>query len=373
MWRRKRQSRLTAALLTALMLGGAFAQQAEGAQEADSPEKEISLTVEFFDGEQKVEGGSFCLYKVAETTGEAGIVWTEDFGGYPVSGEGLDSAGWKALAETLAAYCARDNLEPSDTGVTGADGTVRFPTGEEALTPGLYLVAGETAQAGGIRYTPEPFLAGLPQYGTGHGAGEELTYDVTVSVKYDREETDDSSDTINLRVLKVWEDQGHESCRPSRIAVQLLRDGAVWDTAVLNEEKSWRHVWEALERGHRWQITEEQVPAGYTVKSGQEGTSFVLTNTYSAPDRPGAPHKPSGGGGGRAPSVTLTDENVPLEGIGLPDKLLEISGDPVPLEQLPRTGALWWPVPWLSCGGMVFFALGRGRFQREKFCKERKG
>ena len=33
--------------------------------------------------------------------------------------------------------------------------------------------------------------------------------------------------------------------------------------------------------------------------------------------------------------MTLTDENVPLEGIGLPDKLLEISGDPVPLEQLP--------------------------------------
>ena len=70
--------------------------------------------------------------------------------------------------------------------------------------------------------------------------------------------------------------------------------------------------------------------------------------------------------------MTLTDENVPLEGIGLPDKLLEISGDPVPLEQLPRTGTLWWPVPWLSCGGMVFFALGRGRYQREKFCKDRK-
>ena len=59
MWRGKRQSRLTAALLTALMLGGAFAQQAEGAQEADSAEKEISLTVEFCDGEQTVEGGSF--------------------------------------------------------------------------------------------------------------------------------------------------------------------------------------------------------------------------------------------------------------------------------------------------------------------------
>ena len=59
--------------------------------------KKVNLTLQY-----EIEGAQFRLYKVAEVSQDLEFTLTGDFAGYPVEVNGLDSAGWRALAETLA-------------------------------------------------------------------------------------------------------------------------------------------------------------------------------------------------------------------------------------------------------------------------------
>ena len=236
-------------------------------------------------------------------------------GPYPVSLEDLDSSGLRSLAQTLDAYVARDTLTPLLSQKTGEDGMVSF----EGLSPGLYLVLGESYTQDNTVYTPSPMLFYLP--GQGEDGGWE--YKVTASCKFDQEETTDA--TVFRKVQKVWKDSGNQSKRPEMVFVQLLENGAVVDTVALSEENNWEYTWEGLDASSRWQVAETNVPDGYTVTVTQEGTLFVVTNTYP----------------GKTPS------------------------------KLPQTGLLWWPVPLLACAGLALVIAGaaarrRGRGSHEK-------
>ena len=109
----------------------------------------------------------------------------------------------------------------------------------------------------------------------------------------------------------MWDDDGCEDKRPDSILVQLLENGEIVDTVVLSQENNWEYIWNNLDGGSRWQVTEAEVPDGYTVAITQEGTVFIMTNT-----RPSEPPK------------------------------------------LPQTGMLWWPVPALVCGGLLLIVAG---------------
>lgn len=354
LWTKRRSIRAAAAILAAALCVVPLPGTAAGAEPVDTG-RAVSLTVGFQRDKNPIEGGGFRLYKVAEVSSEAKFTMTEEFAEYPVTMSGLDSSGLKALAGTLAAYSARDKIEPADAGVTGADGTVHFPTGENKLTPGLYLVTGDELRVGGTLYRPQPFLLSLP----GRGADGQWVYDVTAAAKFDREQ--DEEGTMELRVLKVWRDQGYENRRLDRITVQLLRDGEIFDTAQLTEETSWRHVWTGLEKRHQWQVTEDGLPSGYTVLIDRQGETFVVTNTCTSPGNPGGGNpgggKPGGGRPGRS-IETFEDGEVPLGSRNIPDELMEIPEGDVPLAGLPQTGMLWWPVPWLFCGGLACLMLG---------------
>jgi hypothetical protein len=121
-------------------------------------------------------------------------------------------------------------------------------------------------------------------------------------------------------VKKVWDDKGYESQRPSSIQVQLMRNGAVYETVTLNANNNWQHIWSSLQAKDsngtdiQWTIKEVDI-SGYVVNIAQHGDTFLLTNS---------PVKPS----------------------------------------LPQTGVLWWPVPVLAAAGLVFLIAGhlmRGR------------
>ena len=257
----------------------------------------------------------FSLYPVAALTEEGEYALTDDFAQYPVSLEDLDSSGLRSLAQTLDAYVARDTLTPLLSQKTGEDGRVSF----DGLSPGLYLVLGESYTQDNTVYTPSPMLFYLP--GQGEDGGWE--YEVTASCKFDQEETTDA--TVFRKVQKVWKDSGNQSKRPEMVFVQLLENGAVVDTVALSEENNWEYTWEGLDASSRWQVAETSVPDGYTVTVTQEGTLFVVTNTYP----------------GKTPP------------------------------KLPQTGLLWWPVPLLACAGLVLVIAGaaarrRGRGSHEK-------
>ena len=336
------KKRVFPALVCLLMLAGLLSVPARAIDPIDLS-RETALTVWFHDGDDALPGVRFRLYRAADGGRFAEFTLSGDFEEYPVSLKDLDAAGWKTAAETLASYALRDGLTPLDSGVTDRDGRLRFPTGEAALTPGLYLVLGEARSVNGYRYTPEPLLISLP-----NRAAEEhqWTYDVTVSPKFHRTSTGGGGGTVDRKVLKVWKDGGSED-RPESIRVQLLKNGRVEDTVTLSAENNWRHTWRNLSDRYDWQVVEKETPEGYTVTVKREGITFVMTNTLEEPDGPKEPDK------------EIPDEPTPGGPGEMPEEPTDIPDQPVPGgPALPQTGQLWWPVPVLACAGLALFLLG---------------
>ncbi len=288
-------------------------------------------------------GITFRLYRVADVSAAGDFTLTGEFKRYAVSLTGLDSTGWRNLADTLDGYIARDRLSPADTQTTSRTGQLTF----SQKTPGLYLVTWDRHTTGGYTYTPQPFLVSLP----GLDQNDNWVYALDAVPKYDKDQVPDEPDgpdTVDRRVLKIWKDDGTE--RPGSVVIQLLRNGAVYREVALSSGNNWKHTWTDLDAKYNWQVVEKTVPDGYTVTVSREGITFVVTNTQTPPDIPEPPDEPN------PPDKPDTPDGpgVPQTGVNEPD--IPLAGQDGP--NIPQTGQLWWPVPLLACGGMGLFLAG---------------
>ena len=165
-------------------------------------------------------------------------------------------------------------------------------------------------------------------------------------------------------LLKVWEDKGSEDARPQSVTVDLLRDGEVYDSVELSAGNNWRHDWTNLSPNADWQVTERAVE-GYTASVSQSGITFVITNTLrnSPPHGPGETPSPEET---PPPEEDLEDWEPPLGDMKLedPPQEEELEDNEVPLANLPQTGQLWWPVPFLAMGGVLLMFLGFAQRRR---------
>lgn len=264
-----------------------------------------SLAVRVLDGTDPLPGASFSAWRVADVASDASVSLADDFAAYRVDLSGLESSEWRAAAQTLAAYAARDGLEPDAVAVTGADGRAEFG----AVETGLYLLVADEFEHEGRVWQVESALVSVPELDeTGAWA-----YDVAADAKG----SSHLAPIDELTVQKVWADSDDAAgARPQSVTVQLLGDGAVADEVTLSTENGWRHVFEDLDGEVSWSVVEKDVPEPYTVSVEREGTTFTVTNT--APEVP----VPETGG------------------------------------KLPQTGALWWPVLVLAAGGLGLMVFG---------------
>lgn len=311
-------------------------------------DRDVHLTLSCQHEGTLLSGAKFDLHLVATVDRYGRFTVTDEFSQFNVDIKGKNDEAWRKLASALEGFVLRDKIKPRDSGKTDSEGILSFPTGDQTLTPGLYLVVGYRHTQDGYYYDAAPFMVMLP--GADHEKND-WAYDVTANVKFEPTKkpsgSGDSggSDTINRKVLKVWEDEGHEDKRPNEIIVQLLRDGDVYDTVTLNAKNNWRHTWTGLDNKYKWTVVEKELEH-YSVGLTREGTTFVLTNTYTEviPDEP-TPGNP-------APGADTPDDPTPTS-----------PGDPgspaQPSEpKLPQTGQLWWPVPILVTAGMLCIVIG---------------
>lgn len=278
--------------------------------------KKVSLTISYRDGGKAIKDAEFDMYLVATVDENGTLTTTKDFAQFNVNISGKNDAQWNTLQSTLEGYVLRDNIVPTDSQKTDAHGMAYFPTAQKTLPAGLYLVMGERHTQDGTYYDASSFMVMLP---TQNNNANTWDYDVTVNVKYEKQEVPEEQEVVTRKVLKVWNDKGHENERPKEIVVQLLRDGKVFETIPLNADNQWRYTWENLDDSYTWKVVEKE-QAGYTVEIVKEGITFVVTNTYAG-DKPAVPS-----------SGTNTN--------------------------LPQTGQLWWPVPVCLCIGLAFVIVG---------------
>jgi hypothetical protein len=320
--------KIVSLMLGILMVCGVCAQSA-GAIDAIATNQAVTLTVAFRQNNKGVEGTTFKLYRVADVSRGGTYTETSEFD-YDVLQDEMSSERWKAAAETYATYIERDGIQPLDTAVTDTYGKAQFPKYEAKLKPGLYLAVGEayTAEDGTV-YTPEPLIMSLPD----RGEDGVWSYDVTAEVKYGVTEPSDTVDDSKLKVVKVWSDDGYESKRPTKVTVQLLRNGKSYQEVTLNEDNNWMYTWTDLDTSYKWSAVEKSVPSGYKVGVTHEGNTYTITNTYKTSS------SSSSGSSGSSSS----------------------SGS-----SLPNTGMLWWPVSILVVAGLLIFTVGWIRYKKSE-------
>ena len=211
-----------------------------------------------------------------------------------------------------------------------------------------------------------------------------------------------------LSVRKVWSD-GSANHTNDSITVNLLKDGKVEKSQVLNAENNWAYTFDRLAEGHTWTAEEAAVPAGYTVSYKTEGTETTITNTKN--DTPPTPptyplditvHKVWSDDNGKArPSsvtVTLYNGDIAYDRVRLsahnnwtytwkdPNaygnwQVIEtnipkgyvpsysVSGNIVTVtntRSLIQTGQLNWPIWVLGGAGLALVALGGAMLVKKK-------
>lgn len=83
---------------------------------------------------------------------------------------------------------------------------------------------------------------------------------------------------LTLSVEKVWLDRD-DSLRSENAAVEVYRDGELWQTLILNEENGWLQSLQVPNNGESWAVREIQIPDGYSSTVSRDGDHFTVTNT----------------------------------------------------------------------------------------------
>lgn len=252
------------AVVTVLCLGAGPALARDRVDENQTG----SLSVTYADEGVGIAGANVELRRVASIHDFASFSPLDAYADYGLDFEPENSEGWRALAQTIAGYVARDGIEPDASAVTGEDGTVSFA----GLELGLYLVTSDEVEHEGVIYTQEPALVSVPM----ENDADAWVYDATSVLKFEKREAP-QEEAVSVSAVKLWVGDD-EKTRPQSVSVQLLDDGEVIDEQILSSENGWTHTWDGLDAAGSLSVVESEVPEGYTGTVRREGDTFVVEN-----------------------------------------------------------------------------------------------
>ena len=199
------------------------------------------------------------------------------------------------LETKLDVYVSQHSI-PSTNITTNIDGTALCNN----LPLGLYFVKQTNTVEGFAPCTP--FLVTVPNEKDG-----EYLYDVNASPKTE------VAKVVSITIKKVWNTDKSTEAADS-VTVQLLKNGNVVKTAILNAQNNWQITYTDMPESDTYSIKEVNIPKGFTATYKQEGYIFTVTNTST----------------------------------------------------LIQTGQLMWPIPVLAGGGMILIAVGIVLLQKKR-------
>lgn len=294
-------------------------------------------------------------------------------------------------ATTLETYARVNKMTPTASGDSDKNGILTF----SGVDNGIYLYMGKKIKDGIKTYVPVPFIAELTD-----GVNQ-----VDVSPKYTRFLVMAGED-FNYSVKKVWTNGG--SRIPKSIDVDIYCEGEYYESVKLGEENDWTYSWDA-DDFYLWDVVERVVPEGFNVVYRSNEWQYVIVNTLSA-QKPGEDYSTttatsttdsnvqtkttasnqtgsntSDGSSGVQTTISNATDNQTTNGTNTDEKNTDSNNTDNPntddkptgnqtvndkpttvnnasgnheSEKLPQTGQLWWPVPVLVLGGLIFVAIG---------------
>lgn len=277
------------------------------------------------------------MYALTEAFQDCGIDVNEIMGGRSITDEAAGSDLQKRLlvsfgeyinqhAEEIKAQAPEGDVKMEETKRTAigtnsvmTDGVAQF----RGLKDGLYLVTSSSAAwISGTRYTPVPFIVNIP-----------FVYDgvvnnyLTARIKF--------TTYTPLPVVPEITPQPTGGPEPSG---EPIPSGEPMPSG------------EPVPSG-------EPMPSVEPVPSAEPVPSEIPTPSEEPPEEDDIndPDVPQGG----EPDIEIGPDDVPLGNLPEePDPGIEVPDDTPPLAELPQTGLLWWPVPVMAAGGIVFVAIG---------------
>lgn len=253
----------------------------------------ISVTLTEQNNEKPIVGADLSVYYVAtvhkDVFGTLSYVYTDAF-----EDSGIDIAD-SAIATKLEAFALEQNV-PSVKITTDEKGTATC----QDLALGLYFIRQSSAVEGFAPCTP--FMVTLP--GTN---ADGYVYEVNASPKTE------VARLTSITIKKVWNTDASTQVA-DHVTVQLLQNGNVVKTAILNAQNNWQVTYSGMPESDAYSIQEIDIPKGFTATYQQKGYLFTVTNTST----------------------------------------------------LAQTGQLVWPIPVLAISGMLFLAVGIILLQKKR-------
>ena len=260
-----------------------------------NPDLTGSISVTLTDKKQSeaIVGAELSVYYVAtvllDDDGNLMYDYTDDFKQFDTAIDDTE------LATKLDAFVSQHNV-PSTKITTNIDGTALC----NGLPLGLYFIKQTGAVEGFAPCTP--FLVTVPNEKDG-----EYLYKVNASPKTE------VARLVSITIKKVWNTDKSTEAAES-VTVQLLKNGSVVKTAILNAQNNWQITYADMPESDTYSIKEVNIPKGFTATYKQEDYVFTVTNTST----------------------------------------------------LIQTGQLIWPIPVLAGGGMILIAVGIVLLQKKR-------
>jgi hypothetical protein len=199
-----------------------------------------------------------------------------------------------SLVAKLDKFVSQQNI-PSIKITTNSNGSAVC----KELPLGLYFVKQVGAVEGFAPCTP--FLVTVPNEKNG-----EYVYDVNASPKTE------VAKLTSITIKKIWNTDASDIAES--VAIQLLKNGNVVKTAILNAQNNWQVTYIDMPESDAYTVKEVDVPKGFTATVNQNGYVFTVTNTST----------------------------------------------------LIQTGQLIWPIPVLAISGMLLIAAGVILLQKKR-------
>lgn len=232
---------------------------------------EGSLTVTYQYQEAALNNADISLYRLADWSAKGGYTPTGDFANhtaYPVDWDILnaDQQTLRDFANTMAGYIAVNKPAAESTLKTDSAGVATF----NQLKDGLYLAVVAPYEGNVLTCQTAAMLVVLPN--VHKNADEQRT--LSIEPKADCA----VPPTTTISVNKVWKGK-NSAKRPESVKMNLLQDGKVYDSIMLNNANDWKYTWKGLQAKHEYTVVEANVPGNYTALVDRENNDYTVTNT----------------------------------------------------------------------------------------------